>query len=94
MDEIKLGIAQHRGLRAQELLDNTLLNEAFAEIEDRYMSAWRACRAEDLTAREAAWRAIKTLDGIRDLFRLYVTNGKIAAQDLKRLSDDFQRKNK
>jgi len=93
MDEIKLGIARDRGFRAQELLNNSLLNEAFAAIEERYLSEWRASKVADQEAREAAWRALKTLDGIKDLLKRYVMDGKIAASDLERLSEDTKRKN-
>src|SRR5260370_7557259 len=91
MDEIKLGIAQHKGIRAQELLENSLLQEAFLCIEDRYLMEWRRTRAQDLDAREAAWRALKTLDGIKELLRLFVTNGKVAAADLRRLTQENAR---
>jgi len=92
MDEIKLGIARDRGFRAQELLNNSLLNEAFAAIEERYLSEWRSSTAADLEAREAAWRALKTLDGIKDLLKWHITNGKLAASDLERLSEETKRK--
>lgn len=93
MDEIKLGIAQHKGIRAQELLENELLNEAFVAIEERYLIEWRNCKVADIEAREAAWRALKTLDGIKDLLKRYVTDGRIAASDLHRLSEEQKRKN-
>lgn len=93
MDEVKLNIAQDRGIRAQGLLDNSLLNEAFAAIEEHYLIEWRASKVADQEAREAAWRALKTLDGIKDLLRIYVRDGKIAASDLIRLSEDQKRKN-
>ena len=93
MDEIKLGIAQHKGFHAQELLENTLLNEAFAAIEERYLSEWRSSKVADQEAREAAWRALKTLDGIKDLLKRYVQDGRIAASDLARLSEETKRKN-
>lgn len=89
-DEVKLGIAQHKGARAQELLDSSFLTEAFAEIEAGYLAEWRSCTAADLEAREAAWRAIKTLDGIKSLLKLYVSNGRIASADLRRLSEASQ----
>jgi hypothetical protein len=92
MDEIKLGIAQHKGIRAQELLDNSLLQEVFTEIESVYLKEWRGSKAIDVDAREAAWRALKTLDGIRGLLKICVTNGKVAAADIKRLSEENKMK--
>ncbi len=98
MDEIKLGQAQHRGVRAQELLDNSLLNEAFAEIENFYLKQWRSGKvldqmASDVETREACWRAVQTLDAIRNLLKRHVTNGRIAAEDLRRLSEERENHN-
>ncbi len=92
MDEIKLGIAQHKGIRAQELLDNALLQETFQYLEGEYLKAWRASKAPETDAREAAWRAVKTLDVIQQHIKRYVADGKIAASDLRRLSEEYQRK--
>jgi hypothetical protein len=47
----KLGHAVAKA-RAQDLLDNALLSEAFKGQEDGYTAAWRATVIEDVAARE------------------------------------------
>ena len=92
MDEIKLGIAQHKGVRAQELLSNTLLQEAFQYLETQYLQAWRSTKVRETESREKLWQAIQILGIIQEHLKLYVTNGRIAAADLNRLSEEAKRK--
>ena len=86
MDEIKLGQAQHRGIRAAELLENSLLQETFQYLESEYLSAWRSTKVRDTEARERLWQAIQILGILQEHLKLHVTNGRIAAEDLRRLS--------
>ena len=92
MDEIKLGIAQHKGVRAQELLSNTLLQEAFQYLETQYLQAWRSTKVRETESREKLWQAIQILGIIQEHLKLFVTNGRIAAADLNRLSEEAKRK--
>ncbi len=41
-NENRLDQAAAEAVRAQELLDNELLTEAFRKLEDTYTAAWRA----------------------------------------------------
>ena len=92
VDEIKLGIAQHKGVRAQELLNNTLLQETFQYLETQYLQAWRSTKVRETDSREKLWQAIQILGIIQEHLKLFVTNGRIAAADLKRLSEEAKRK--
>ena len=92
MDEVKLGIAQHKGVRAQELLSNTLLQEAFQYLETQYLQAWRSTKVRETDSREKLWQAIQILGIIQEHLKLFVTNGRIAAADLNRLSEEAKRK--
>lgn len=92
MDEIKLGIAQHRGIRAAELLENSLLQETFQYLENRYLEAWRSTKVLQTTERERLWQAVQILGIIQEHLKSHVTNGRIAAEDLRRLSEESQRK--
>ncbi len=92
IDEIKLGQAQHRGIRAEELLNNSLLQETFRYLETEYLKAWRSTKVREDYSRERLWQAIQILDIIQEHLRLYVTNGRIAAADLRRLSEESNRK--
>ena len=91
MDEIKLGQAQHRGVRAAELLENTLLQEAFQYLETEYLQGWRSTKVRDTEARERLWQADQILGIIHEHLKLHVTNGRIAAEDLRRLSAESKK---
>jgi len=88
VDEIKLGQAQHRGIRAAELLENSLLQEAFQYLESEYLKAWRSTKVRETDSRERLWQAIQILGIIQEHLKLHVTNGRIAAGDLRRLSEE------
>ena len=92
VDEIKLGIAQHKGVRAQELLNNTLLQETFQYLETQYLQAWRSTKVRETDSREKLWQAIQILGIIQEHLKLFVTNGRVAAADLNRLSEEAKRK--
>ncbi len=92
MDEIKLGQAQHRGIRAEELLNNSLLQEAFRDIEAEFLKAWRSTKARDTDARERLWQAIHCLGIVHETLKRHVTDGRIAAEDLRRLSRESKAK--
>lgn len=88
MDEIKLGIAQHKGIRAQELLENSLLQETFQYLEDTYLAAWRSTKVRETESREKLWQAVQILGIVQEHLKLHVTNGRLAAADLRRLSEE------
>ena len=92
MDEVKLGIAQHRGVRAAELLSNELLQNTFQELETTYLDAWKATKARDTDARERLWQAIQILGIVQENLKQHVRNGRLAADDLRRLSEEAKRK--
>ncbi len=92
MDEIKLGQAQHRGIRAAELLENSLLQETFQYLEVEYLKAWRSTKVRETDSRERLWQAIQILGIIQEHLKHHVTNGRIAAEDLRRLSEESKRK--
>ena len=57
-DENRLDQAVTKAARAQELLDNELLGEAFRALEENYASAWRATIIDDVAGREKLFLAI------------------------------------
>jgi hypothetical protein len=91
-DEHKLLTAQDRAARAQSLLENKLLTEAFQELEDSYMAAWRATTINDVPAREKLFLAVNIVGKVRDHLAAVVTNGKLAAAELKQIADIAERK--
>jgi hypothetical protein len=92
MNETQLGEAAAKALRAQDLLDNELLSEAFKGLEDSYTTAWRASGIEDIAAREKLFIAINIVGKVRDHLTSIVTNGKLAQAELKELARTAERR--
>jgi hypothetical protein len=92
IDESKLDQAAAKAIRAQELLDNELLMEAFRGLEDGYIAAWRATRIEDVAAREKLFLAINVVGKVRDHLTGILTNGKLAQAELKELAQTAERR--
>jgi hypothetical protein len=64
------------------VLENDLVIEAFAVLEERYTERWKASEARDEEARRQCWYAYKGLEKFRDEFHQMLTDGKIAAAQL------------
>ena len=91
-DENRLDQAAAKGIRAQELLDNALLTEAFEGLEDNYTAAWRATTIDDIAAREKLFLAINIVGKVRDHLAAIVANGKLAQAELKELAQVTERR--
>jgi len=91
-NEIKLDQAVAKGARAEALLDNELLSEAFADLESSYTSAWRTTAIDDVTAREKLFLAINIVGKVRDHLAAIVTNGKLAQAELKEIAQAAERR--
>ena len=92
MSETQLGEAVAKAMRAQDLLDNELLVEAFKGLEDSYGAAWRATTIDDVNGREKLFLAINVVSKVRDHLTLMVTNGKLAQAELKELAQTAERR--
>jgi hypothetical protein len=91
-DENKLDKAAAKAVRAEVLLDNELLTEAFCGLEDSYTAAWRATAIDDVAAREKLFLAINIVGKVRDHLTAIVTNGKLARAELKELAQVAERR--
>jgi len=56
---------EQRERRAQALVDDELLNEAFDTLKEDLMNRWSNSGSTDLEARESIWLAMRLLDRIR-----------------------------
>jgi hypothetical protein len=92
MSEDKLSQAAAKAARAQNLLDNELLSEAFTALESSYTAAWRATTIDDVSGREKLFLAINIVGKVRDHLQGIVNNGKLAAAELKQLAETAERK--
>ena len=91
-EEDRLGQAAAKASRAQELLDNDLLGEAFATLEANYTAAWRATVVDDVAAREKLFLAINIVGKVRDHLNATVANGRLAQAELTELARTAERK--
>src|SRR4051812_4961077 len=91
-DENRLEQAAAKALRAQQLLDNELLSDAFTGLEDNYTASWRATTIDDVAAREKLFLAINVVGKVRDHLVAIVANGKLAQAELKDLSQVAERR--
>ena len=55
---------EQRESRAQSLIDDELLKEAFDVLRKDLMNRWSSSGSTDLEAREAIWLAMRLLDKI------------------------------
>ncbi len=92
VDEHKLHRDNSRALGAQALLDNDLFNEALASIERDLITAWKSTPPRDTDGRERCWSAITQLGKIKGYIESVLTDGKMAAAQLKELAEDTERK--
>ena len=92
MNDTKLGEAAAKAVRAQDLLGNELLSEAFKGLEDNYTAAWRATGIDDVAAREKLLLALNIVGKVRDHLTTIVTDGKLAQAELKELAQTAERR--
>jgi hypothetical protein len=92
VDETKLSQAAAKAARAQNLLADDLLSEAFKSLEDSYTAAWRATTIDQVSAREKLFLAINVVGKVRDHLTVVLTDGKLAAAELKQLAETAERK--
>jgi hypothetical protein len=91
-DENRLDQAAAKAVRAQQLLDNELLSEAFTALEENYTAAWRATTIDDASAREKIFLAINVVGKVRDHLGAVVANGKLAQAELRELAQVAERR--
>jgi hypothetical protein len=91
-DEFALTRATQRASRAQQLLDDELIKEAFEALERAYITRWRATAIEDVTGREKLFLAINVVGKVKDHLTAAVADGKLAATELNNLALEAQRK--
>lgn len=71
-----------RGERAARLLEDELLQEAFATIEQEYTNQWLTSPARDKKGRESLWLMVKTLHRFKAELSAVVETGKLAQHNL------------
>jgi hypothetical protein len=91
-DESKLSQDAVKGVRAQRLLEDDILVEAFTSLESAYTAAWRSTTIDDVSGREKLFLAINVVGKVRDHLTSVVNNGKLASTELRMLAETAERK--
>ena len=81
----KLQTSMSRGARAEALIKNELLQEAFKKLEDDYVAAWKTWPAADAAGRERLWQAVNVLGKVKDHLARVAADGKLAQRQLNDL---------
>jgi len=84
--------AVERGIRADVLLKDELLAEAFKALEDAYTTAWRSTNINDVAGREKLFLAINIVGKVKDHLSAAASSGRLAQAHLKQIADVAERK--
>ncbi len=91
-DEHKLIRDAEKAARAQSLLENDMLKEAFDTLEREYTAALFLTHVDAPQAREKLFLAVNVLRKVRDHLTTVVNDGKLANRELKELAEAAERK--
>lgn len=81
-----------RGRRAQDLLDDDLIKDAFAELERAYMDAWRTTKVDDANGREKLFLAVNIIGKVKQNLLMVAADGKLAAAEIRAMIEGEQRR--
>jgi hypothetical protein len=84
-DEQKQLKALDRAAKAEGLINNDLLKDAFAEIDAALVERWRG--TEDPLARDALWQAAQINKQVQSILKKHIQSGKVAKAALDKLSN-------
>jgi hypothetical protein len=82
-NEDKIESAINRAARADHLLRDELLIEAFDQLRANYIAAWQVTAARDVAAREKLWQAVNIVGLVREHLGKVLAGGKLAQAELK-----------
>jgi hypothetical protein len=74
-----------RGQRAQAILDDPLVAEAFAAIERECLAEWRRAPARDVEGRERLWLMLKMTERFKAHFLSLIDSGRLAGERIAQL---------
>jgi len=69
---------EERERRANSLINDPLLNEAFDVLKEDLMNRWNHSGSTDLEARESIWLAMRLLDRIHGHINSIIESGHMA----------------
>jgi len=90
-DDMKLARQRARGLKAQRLWDDPLLQEIFAEIEREVLDGWKTSRSEERDRREEIYYLQRAVEHLKQKIRTHVGTGKRADKELEEIEKERKR---
>ena len=87
----KLNLQVARRARAEALLQDELLEEAFARLEERYVEEWRTTAVRDSDARERLWSAVNIVRKVKQHLGTIIGDGRLAQRELDQLTERKRR---
>lgn len=77
---------RQRGQRAELLLNDDLLKEAFDTIEAEYIKAWVGSPPRDTEGRERVWQAVQIVGRVKTHLQSVAATGRLSAKELDDLA--------
>lgn len=81
-DEIELRREMDRASRAEALINDDLLAEAFTTLKAAYLEAWEGSHARDTEGRERLFQAVKIVGSVQSHLEHILSNGSLAKHEL------------
>jgi len=82
MNEGKARDAVLRAEKAEALLRNELLTEAFDYLERQFIQAWRSSGIGEAEDRERIYQLSQNLEALRGYFQTVISDGKMAQSQI------------
>ena len=84
VNEDELLARKERGAKAEELMRNGALQDAFVKLEEAYVNLWRTTDPDEYEVRERAWTCSKVLEDLRTHLISTVRDGVVAQREIER----------
>lgn len=84
-----------RAEKAEALLRNEILNDAFAYLDKEFTQAWKTSPVEDTASRERLYMFCQNLDALKGYINRVIEDGKLAKAALNELQNrvKFEKRN-
>ena len=76
--------AREKGAKADALLRDEAMQDAFKQLDETYTRIWRNTSGDDIDVRERAWTHLKVLDDLRNHLLTVVRDGAVAQRELEK----------
>ena len=82
MDQVDQELKESQ--RAKELMDDPLILQTFAKMEEEYIEAWKNSDLEDSKGREILWQLIWAIGQVQNHFNVIMDKGEFHKSTISR----------